>query len=177
MATSTTSTKTAVAFTLPLTYTLFFLAIEPICTLIGAIYGIFFPQTYLHLLSTSISSPAPMLTTLSPQTSTILAQLGNLYLLLALLEASILRSTSDLKVWSTLLVCMLIADIGHVASCYLSMDAAVGLNGFWKFWLWNRLDWGNLGFVYVAAGLRIAFLRDVGLGRANEAGKKVGKKA
>ena len=65
---------------------------------------------------------------------------------------------------------MLVADVGHVASCYLAMD---GLSGFWKFWLWNKLDWGNLGFVYVAAGLRCAFLKGVGLDGAEKVGKKV----
>lgn len=67
---------------------------------------------------------------------------------------------------------MLVADVGHVASCYLAMDGLDGLSGFWKFWCWNRLDWGNLGFVYVAAGLRIAFLKGVGLAGAEKIGKK-----
>ena len=63
---------------------------------------------------------------------------------------------------------MLVADVGHVASCYLAMDGLTGLSGFLRFWNWNRLDWGNLGFVYVAAGLRIAFLRGVGLASAEK---------
>lgn len=67
---------------------------------------------------------------------------------------------------------MLIADVGHVASCYLAMG---DVSGFWKFWAWNRLDWGNLGFVYVAAGLRIAFLRGVGLAGTEK--NVIGKKA
>lgn len=174
MAPTAAPAKPPGAFTLPLIYTLFFLTIEPLSTLLGAIYAILFPHTYIHLLSTSISTPSPYHTSLdllSPITTTILAQLGNLYLLLALLEGSVLRSTADLKVWKTLLFCMLIADVGHVASCYLSMD---GVDGFWKVSLWNRLDWGNLGFVYVAAGLRIAFLRGVWLGGAEE---RIEKKA
>ncbi len=64
---------------------------------------------------------------------------------------------------------MLVADVGHVASCYLSMP---GVAGFWQFWDWNALDWGNLGFVYVAALLRICFLRDVGMGDEKKEVKK-----
>ena len=67
---------------------------------------------------------------------------------------------------------MLVADVGHVASCYLAMDGLTGLSGFWKFWLWNRLDWGNLGFVYAAAGLRVAFLRGAGMGGGEKGEKK-----
>lgn len=80
-------------------------------------------------------------------------------MLLALIEAFVLRSTGDLNVWRTLLVGMLVADVGHVWSVRGSMS----VSGYWEVWEWNAIDWGNLGFVYVAAAFRVCFIAGVGM--------------
>lgn len=99
-------------FSLPLPYRLFFLTVEPISTIVGAYYAHFQPLQYLQLTH-FVSSP----TTLIPKSTTIvLSQLANLYLLFAINEALVLRCTSDLKVWRTLLFGLLIADLGHLYS-------------------------------------------------------------
>ncbi|KAL5354824.1 hypothetical protein ACLOAV_000915 [Pseudogymnoascus australis] len=147
--------STPTSFRLPLLYTTFFLTIEPLSTLLGAYYAYFQPHSYLAL--TTPSTPPSAL--LPPSTAIVLQQLANLYLLLSLTEATLLRTTNDLAVWRVFLFALLVADVGHV----WSVREAVGCEGYWRVWAWNAMDWGNLGFVYVAAALRVAFLMGVGL--------------
>ncbi|RYP51404.1 hypothetical protein DL768_003273 [Monosporascus sp. mg162] len=82
-----------------------------------------------------------------------------MYLLFALNEALVLRSTGDLKVWKTVLFVLLVADFGHLYSV-----SGLGPNVYWNISQWNPIDWGNLAFVYLGASMRIAFLTGVGLG-------------
>lgn len=76
----------------------------------------------------------------------------------ALNEAFVLRATSDLNVWRIFLFGLLVADFGHIYSV-----KSVGSDIYWQFWDWNAIYWGNLGFVYVGATLRMAFLAGIGL--------------
>jgi hypothetical protein len=138
---------------LPLWYRLFFLYIEPFSTVIGFYYAFMQQRIYLnltHLLSAP-QSEIPL------GTSIVLSQLANLYLLFALNEALVLRSTTDLNVWRALIVGLLIADFGHLFSV-----APLGLQIYWDFFSWNPIDWGNIGFVYLGAATRIAFLMGFG---------------
>lgn len=97
----------------------------------------------------------------------VLRQLANLYvralplrrfsalravqLYFALVEALVLRSTNDRRVWRTLLLCLLIADVGHLWSCApLALFTDVGA--------WNAMAWGNIGFVYAGATMRLSYL-------------------
>ncbi|CAD6456714.1 a0766a36-f63c-479e-b4ff-94160c5e0a3d-CDS [Sclerotinia trifoliorum] len=144
-------------FRLPIVYSWFFLIIEPISALIGAYYAHFRPLTYLQLTD-SLSSPYTQ-TTIPLSTSIILTQLANLYLLFAINEALILRCTSDLHVWRVVLAAMLVADFGHLYSV-----RALGSSIYWNLLRWNVMAWGNVGFVYVGAAMRVAFLRGWGLG-------------
>lgn len=88
-----------------------------------------------------------------------MSQLANLYLFFAINEALVLRSTSDLRVWKTVLFCLLIGDLGHLYTV-----RELGLPIYWSVSKWNAIDWGNIPFVYLGAAMRIAFLADVGLG-------------
>lgn len=127
----------------------FFLYVEPISALIGALYASVYPDTYLDLTH-AISASG---TNIPISTRIVLSQLSNLYLLFALNEALVLRSTSDLRVWRTLLFCLLVADLGHLYSV-----RSLGTRIFWDFLHWNAIDWGNIGFVYLGAAMRISFL-------------------
>ncbi|KAI1457208.1 hypothetical protein F4805DRAFT_457965 [Annulohypoxylon moriforme] len=145
---------------LPLTYRAFFLIIEPLSALVGAFYAHFRQHEYLAM--TSHASP-PM----SFGTSVVMSQLANLYLLFALNEALVLRSTGDLKVWKTVLFGLLVADFGHLYS--------VKAHGAWMYWdarRWNAIDYGNVLFVYLGASMRMAFLAGVGLGTSGESKSK-----
>ncbi|KAI9806222.1 MAG: hypothetical protein M1825_006337 [Sarcosagium campestre] len=140
---------------LPLPYTIFFLFIEPIATLVGAFYAYFRPLVYLHL--THATSAPATLASVPLSSHIVLTQLANLYFCFALNEAVVLRATSDLRVWRALLICLLVADFGHLYS--VKIDS---LRVYWDVAGWNAIDWGNVGFVYVGASMRIAFLTGIG---------------
>lgn len=146
------------AFSLPLVYRVFFLFVEPVSALVGAYYAHFQQRDYLLLTD---ASSAPVLASIPTATSIVLSQLANLYLLFALNEALVLRSTADLRVWKTVLFVLLLADLGHLYSV-----KALGLDVYlpWNFARWNAIDWGNIPFVYLGASMRAAFLANVGLG-------------
>ena len=151
MASSTPATGTA-GFTLPLIYRLFFLLIEPIATLAGAYYAFFDQRAYLDLTH-AVSAPSPI----PLGTSIAMSQLANLYFAFALSEAIVLRSTSDLRVWKAVLFCLLVADLGHLYTV-----SVLGPQIYWSVFEWNAIDWGNIGFVYLGASMRIAFLAGIG---------------
>lgn len=154
-------------FYLPLAYRLFFLFIEPVSALVGAYYAHFQQREYLLLTD---AASAPVLGPVPTGTSVVLSQLANLYLLFALNEALVLRATSDLRVWKTLLFGLLVADLGHL---YTLRALGPGLYLPWNFASWNAIDWGNVPFVYLGASMRTAFLAGVGLGGTR--GKTLGK--
>ncbi|RDW60051.1 hypothetical protein BP5796_11657 [Coleophoma crateriformis] len=143
-------------FKLPTIYTLFFLIIEPISALVGAFYANFKPLQYLRL--THADSSPTTTSNIPLSTSVALTQLANLYLLFAINEAVVLRSTSSLRVWRAVLIGLLIADAGHLYSV-----SSLGYGVYFKFWDWNEMMWGNIAFVYAGAAMRIAFLTGVGL--------------
>jgi hypothetical protein len=138
----------------PAFYRLFFLTIEPISALVGAYFAHFQPQTYLHLTH-ALSAPQ---TNIPLGTQVVLTQLANLYFLFAINEALVLRSSSDLRVWRTLLFGLLVADFGHLYSVL-----GLGTGVYWKVYEWSAMDWGNVGFVYAGALTRIAFLCGLGI--------------
>lgn len=148
-------------------YQLFFLYIEPISTIVGAYYAYFLPSTYLELTHPSvvlttdaaITHPAAMRFQHVPTATTVvLAQLANLYLLFAINEGLVLRCTRDVRVWRTLLLGLLVADLGHLYAC-----KELGIQIYWKAWEWNAMGMGNIGFVYLGALMRVCFLCGVGV--------------
>ncbi|KAK3940195.1 hypothetical protein QBC46DRAFT_128672 [Diplogelasinospora grovesii] len=163
--TATTSQATGAAgFSLPLAYRAFFLLIEPISALVGAYYAHFGQVAYLELTH-GVSAP----THVPLGTRIALSQLANMYLFFAINEALVLRSTSDLRVWKTVLFCLLIGDFGHLYTL-----RELGPQIYWSVSQWNAIDWGNIAFVYLGASMRIAFLADVGMGVK---GRKLKKRA
>lgn len=161
--TSAVSSRTAGSAAIPLLYRLFFLYIEPVATAVGAYYAALDQKAYMHLTLPSITG-GYLGTSVSTRESIVLYQLANLYMVFALNEALVLRATSDVKVWKVFLLGLLIADFGHLASVH-----PVGWEVYYRFWEWNSMYWGNLGFVYVGATLRTFFL--LGLGFAGASGK------
>ncbi|OCK80753.1 hypothetical protein K432DRAFT_416495 [Lepidopterella palustris CBS 459.81] len=143
---------------IPAAYRVLFLYIEPFLTIVGAFFAHFRQHAYLDL--TNAPSAPNQSTKIPLGTTVVLSQLANLYLLFAINEALVLRSTRDLRVWNTLLSGLLLADFGHLYSL-----APLGLDIYWKIWTWNAMDWGNVGFVYLGAASRILFLCGFGLNR------------
>ncbi|KAH8099846.1 hypothetical protein BXZ70DRAFT_222151 [Cristinia sonorae] len=162
------------SFKAPWIYRLFFLYIEPVSALVGSYYAAALPWTYLALLSPRSNGNTP------PQTADAsvlvsLYQLSNLYLLFALNEHLVLSSTSSLTTWRRLLFCLLVADFGHLATMFplaaertSSGDLLEGIMRVYaRFWEWNAMDWGSVGFVYCGALMRISFLLGWGLRHSN----------
>lgn len=142
----------------PVAYRLFFLYIEPVSALVGAFFAHFRQDDYL-LLTHAASAPAPG--QIPTGTSIVLSQLANLYLLFTLNEALVLRSTSDPRVWKTVLFGLLVADLGHL---WTVRQLGLGVYLPWNFARWNAIDWGNIPFVYLGASMRAAFISNVGMG-------------
>nr|KAK5441341.1 hypothetical protein LTR18_007185 [Exophiala xenobiotica] len=152
---------------IPLPYIAFFLWIEPFSTLVGAFYAWLKPGTYLALTH---AQSAPGFLGVPLSTEVALRQLGNLYVAFAINEAFVLRATTDLKVWRTLLLGLLIADFGHLYSCF-----PLGLDYYYDIKSWNSIAYGNILFVYCGALTRICFLLGVGLGGPKKAKAKAKK--
>ena len=138
----------------PSLYRFIFLWIEPCSILLGAVYAACFQTTYLDLTTHAPSAPDALIPI---STEIVLTQLANLYFGLAFLEASVLRATSDMQVWKTFLVGLLVADFGHLYSVHV-----LGTSIYWAFWNWNAIDLGNIPFVYFLAVTRICLLLGVG---------------
>lgn len=140
-------------------YKVFFLYIEPVSALVGAYYAAFLPSQYLGLLTLK-PSLEQSLSPVHHHTSVgiSLAHLANLYLLFAINEHVVLRSSSSVATWRALLFGLLLADFGHLATM-----APLGAEVYWKFWDWNAMVWGSVGFVYLGASLRTAFLLGLGI--------------
>lgn len=139
---------------IPLIYRLFFLYLEPVSALLGAYFSFFNQPTYLSLthLPSAPQNAIPI------STQIVLSQLSNLYLLFAINESLVLRSTKDLTVWKTVLFGLLVADFGHLWSVKM-----LGWEVYWRFESWNAIDWGNIGFVYLGALMRSCFMLGIGV--------------
>lgn len=145
---------------IPLLYRLFFLYVEPISAILGAFWAGARPAEYLGFLTASNTVVS------SPNTPTLISlyQLSNLYLLFALNEHLVLSSTTSRRTWRTLLFCLLVADLGHLATM-APLGFEKGLTDVYlHFWKWNAMEWGSVGFVYAGATMRTCFLLGVGLG-------------
>ncbi|PSS08859.1 hypothetical protein PHLCEN_2v3474 [Hermanssonia centrifuga] len=141
-------------------YRIFLLYVEPISAIVGSYYAAGQPLLYLNFLS---AKPLPI--SQYPDTPTLISlyQLSNLYLLFALNEHLVLSSTRSLLTWRRLLFCLLLADFGHLATM-IPLGLEKGLSEvFLKFWSWNAMEWGSVGFVYIGALTRICFLMGLGV--------------
>ncbi|KAK0936982.1 hypothetical protein LTR29_011481 [Friedmanniomyces endolithicus] len=149
---------------IPLIFRIFFLYIEPVATALGAIYALdLFGLQNDYMFLTYPTSTGVL--GVSTRESIVLNQLANMYFVFALNEALVLRATNDVRMWRVLLLGLLIADFGHLYSVHL-----IGVNIYYEFWNWSSMYWGNLGFVYVGAAMRTAFLLGAGFGPA---GRKI----
>jgi hypothetical protein len=148
------------AFTLNMNiyYRIFFLYVEPLSALAGAIAATL-PSTYLALLDPKTNHHVVNLVGQTPAVGTVINQLANLYLYFSLTEALVLRAAgNNLSVWRALVFTMLIADFGHLAAGW-----RLGYEQYWQANLWGAMEMGGIGFVYAGAATRIAFLSGIGI--------------
>jgi hypothetical protein len=78
---------------------------------------------------------------INQNTKMIAYQLGNLYLLLAMVGIAVLYTTTEPKVVRNYLIALAIADVGHVGITVYVMEYEKAID----FANWNSLAWGNIG--------------------------------
>ena len=81
-------------------------------------------------------------------------QLGNLYLLMALMGIGILYYTNDPKIVRNYIIVLAIGDIGHLATT----GSVIGWEGVKNFAGWNEVTWGNIGATVFLFVTRVAYL-------------------
>ena len=149
----------------PVIYRIFFLYVEPISALVGAVFAAL-PARYLSTISPlknafashTISIDYTPTTLLPAEVTVALLQLSNMYLMFGLIERFVLALSPSRKTWRAVLTCFLVADFGHLASMY-----PLGVGVFYNVSEWNAMAWGSVGFVYLGATMRTAYLLGIGL--------------
>lgn len=147
---------------IPFLYQFFFLFVDPIFALNGAILAHLTPFTFLYGMNPH-ATPADY----SPPHQIVFDQLGATYLMHAALQASVLRITTELGVWKAVLGSILLCDLMHVAAARSAMGDL-----FFDVGNWRPEDWGNMGALVGLVVLRAAFLLGVGLGDSKDPGKE-----
>lgn len=107
------------------------------------------PRHSVALQHPNVSMPETL-----PIGSEIVArQLGNMYLLIALVGVAILSSTSEPKVVQNYFIALAIGDLGHLYVTYLGTG--------WSYFLdvsqWNAMAWGNIGMTSFLLVNRLAY--------------------
>ncbi|KZV75337.1 hypothetical protein PENSPDRAFT_647139 [Peniophora sp. CONT] len=138
-------------------YQAFFVYIEPLGALLGAVLAGFRPDDYLH----DLLEPFVMADTTKTSTSAYAAtaMLANLWLFFAVNEYLVLSGTRELKMWRRMITGLLVADCGH----FVALGVYAGSEFFWQFWRWNALTYGHIAFAEVAAVMRVCFILGVGI--------------
>ncbi|KAF5023538.1 hypothetical protein F66182_4405 [Fusarium sp. NRRL 66182] len=135
---------------IPFIYRAVFLWFEPLAALAGVLVLYLSPALFLNSMSPK--------STHTPDTQVVYHQLAASYTLFAFNELVLLRITSDLRVWRTLFIGILICDALHLHGSWVALGSA-----FWHLREWRWEDWVNLGSLWAQAALRVAFLAGVGL--------------
>jgi hypothetical protein len=148
---------------IPLLYRLLFLTLEPLAALFGALLLLREPTRFLATMS-----PAA---THAPSNKVIYDQLAATYTAMAWNAAVVLRlagkardDARTMRVWRGVLIGLLVCDVMHLYGSWQALGGEV----FWMPARWRGEDWGNLGFLWGMAAVRLAFLLGIGLGDQQE---------
>ncbi|KAK1656061.1 hypothetical protein BDP81DRAFT_14840 [Colletotrichum phormii] len=144
----------AAAAALPTFPRLVFTVFEPISLVGGFLGAVINPDWFIseQIAHGAISAAVP--TPESDNARLVALQLGNIYLLMAMVGLAVLNLTSELKVVRGYLVALWIADLGHIYVCYHVM----GLDRFLDVASWNSMAWGNVGVTALLCLTRTAYL-------------------
>ena len=152
---------------LPLAYTLWFIWIDPILSLLGAYGGLFEP--YLLLLSfipatiPNAAAPTEPLAnpdiSMNPAHTMIFNQLGGFFILTFTLSAFMLRATNDLTVWKFYQGAISLVDV----IILVATAAEYSRQGRLSPLVWRSEDWFSVVVTGACALLRISFVLGIGL--------------
>ena len=137
---------------LPLFYRIIFLYVEPLAVTSGALQSFFTPAKFIHFLQ-----PTPI--AVPKELQIVFSYLSATYLLLAWMEAVVLRCTSDQEVWRMIQLGIFLSDVFHL---YASV-VALGLDRFCDPRKWRVEDRINLGLIAGNGVVRLMFILGVGI--------------
>jgi hypothetical protein len=112
-----------------------FTIFEPLSLIAGAIGAYSNPSWFVA--EQIVMSPPE---TLSPNSIVVTLQLGNLYLLLAMVGISIMYTSTEPRVVQNYIWALLIADIGHLYVTYYILE----YERFVDIANWNAMAYGNI---------------------------------
>jgi len=98
--------------------------------------------------------PGSSVESISDNTRMLALQLGNIYLLLAMVSIAVLYTTTEPKVVRNYVIALWLADIGHV----VTMGYVMGYDKFIDFANYNPTTWGNIGATVFLCTTRTAYL-------------------
>ncbi|KAE8443438.1 hypothetical protein EG329_001835 [Mollisiaceae sp. DMI_Dod_QoI] len=122
---------------------------EPLSLVAGAVAPFISPEWFV-----AEQIPGHSTQPITTQTAMVAYQLGNIYLLLAMVGIAVLYTTTEPKVVRNYVIALWLADIGHVAvTCWvMDYEKLVDVAG------WNALTWGNIGATAGLFFVRTAYL-------------------
>jgi len=135
-----THSRVTSASQIPFLYRLWHLYLEPLIALSGAYHLALHPALYFSYMPASAHY--------SPASRIVYNQLASAYLAFAVIEALVLRSTDDIRVWKTVMWALLVCDAGHAYASWVEM----GTRGFWCAWEWGGKDAVTMGLTGGAGG-------------------------
>ncbi|PHH63560.1 hypothetical protein CDD81_5747 [Ophiocordyceps australis] len=140
------------ASSLPTVPRVVFTILEPLSLVAASVFAINDPAWFVaEQIPHTAPSPAPQ--TLADASIVMARQLGNMYLLMALVGLAVLLSTREPCVVRSYLFALWLGDVGHIAfSCY-----GLGWERVMNPWQWNAMAWGNLFVTALLFTLRSAY--------------------
>ncbi|ESZ89667.1 hypothetical protein SBOR_9953 [Sclerotinia borealis F-4128] len=126
-----------------------FTVFEPVSLVAGFIGAIISPEWFIE--EQIAFSPRGAV---SDNARLVALQLGNIYLLLAMIGIAVLYSTREAKVVRNYLIALWLADVGHLAVTY----HILGWERVVDFAQWNSMTFGNIGATLFLFLTRSAYL-------------------
>jgi hypothetical protein len=135
---------------IPRIYWIWHLYLEPL-TALGGVY-------HLHWVPEQYFAYMPQTSRYAPESQIICDQLAASYLFFAVIEALVLRTTTEITVWRAALFALLLCDGGHLFAAWAEMGTHLTLSP----WLWTVKDTVTMMLNIIPAVLRTAFLLGMG---------------
>ncbi|KAG4035190.1 hypothetical protein MFRU_002g05310 [Monilinia fructicola] len=126
-----------------------FTVFEPISLVAGFLGAIIAPEWFVEE-QIAFSTHQPV----GDNARLVALQLGNIYLLLAMVGVAVLYSTQEAKVVRNYVIALWVADIGHLAVTY----HVLGWEKVADIALWNSMTFGNIGATLFLFLTRCAYL-------------------
>ncbi|PSS12446.1 hypothetical protein M430DRAFT_36572 [Amorphotheca resinae ATCC 22711] len=144
-----------------------FTVLEPLTLVAGFFAPFISPEWFVA--EQIASSP---LVDITQNTKMVAYQLGNIYILLAMIGVAVLYTTTEARVVRNYLIALAIADVSHVGVTWYAMghERAVDVAS------WNSMTWGNIGVTTLLFVVRLAYLAGLfGPDQQSPIAKKGGK--